>query len=179
FGQPSVELFLRLDKGIENRDLTLAFQLAEEVVSEGIHLPHFLQGLAEHYRLRLMEALGLSDGSKKDERIAEEMLLIFQNLMATIEKLPHQPLMPLHLERILLNILTVKDRPPLALLVRKVEALQQQDRKGLAAPQSPSLVSLETKKHPSELRKEADPKKVEALLEFAAVELKGSRKRVQ
>ena len=191
-GLPPTSFFLRLDQGIQHRNLSLAFQLSEEVVSGGGHLPHFLQGLAEHYRARLMAALGLSEGSVKDQEAAEELLVIFQDLMACIEKVPQQPLTPLHLERILLNILTVKDRPSLAALVRKVEALQNQERG--ESPLLQSFAPCASKRGKEEdclneqpaskgekeevvLPEPYDTKRAEGLLEFAAVVLKGSRKR--
>lgn len=182
-------LFTRLDKAFEKGDLKEAFTIAHTVYASGYDIPHFLEGLAEHYRNILFTHIDtplpeLTAAEKETYVHAKEIytqemcMAVLEYLTPWLQEVTKHAWKQVLLEMILLHILRMRNILPIDTIVSRLEALQT----------TPSVDSVPQPEPPSPKPPEAPPEKKdpitvsehqkrERLLRFASVELNGSVKK--
>jgi len=189
--------FFELDAAILEGNLPFAFSLAQQLFSSGKDPIHFLEGLTDHYRCRLLAHLSPAAlepyqqkayGSSPFTR--DHCLYILDFLLKMIESLSKTPFKQTTLEMVLLHLLRSKSRLTLDTLVDRLEALQTpapviELAKEEFVPESPLPVQKAQPKiaeapvpslqnNPQE--RKIPQHKLDTLVRFAAVELEGTIK---
>lgn len=138
------EIYFQLDKAGKGGDLAIAFEIAHQVFSEGKDILHFIEGLTEHFRHLLYVKLSnkdtalmvMSDEEREKYLLSaslytqEQCLTILDYLIEAQNTMRHTLSSRFALEAILLYILKVHQRVPIDILIRKLEDLEQQIKKG-------------------------------------------------
>lgn len=138
-GIVSRESFFTLDKAGKEGNLTVAFEIAHQVFSQGKDVGHFLESLLEHFRTVLLVKLVGKNGSflniaeqdlDRYEASAklysrEQCLAILDFLMEAQSQSRYAQSSKIVLETLLLRILRIHQRVPVDLLVRRLADLEQ------------------------------------------------------
>lgn len=154
---PRETLFILDQAGKEGR-LSVAFDIAHQIFTEGKDLIHFVETLTEHFRtLLLMKLSGsqsplllLSEADKTHYEISvklysnEQCLTILDFLIEAQNQIRFQPSSRIALEAILLRIMRTHQRLPIEFLVRRLTELEQSIATG-----SPTLVPAHEQANPN------------------------------
>lgn len=133
------DLFFTLDQAAKDGNLATAFEIANQVFSQGKDLLHFVESLTEHYRtLLLVKVAGpnapfLTLSAANSEKYTasakiytqEQCLVILDFLVEALAQIRFMPSNRIALEALLLRILRVKQRIPVEFLVRQLQELEQ------------------------------------------------------
>ncbi|ADI38773.1 DNA polymerase III subunit gamma/tau [Waddlia chondrophila 2032/99] len=196
------ETFFRLDKAAQICNFAEAFEIAEEIFSEGKDLTHFVEMLSEHFRnilvVKLSGAdtplLSLSENAKKQyiesaqKYRKEQCLELIDYLVKTQQEIRFAPSPRIALEAALLHVIRTVHKIPIEVIVQRLAELEN---KALSIPQTaspPPVAQPAPKPKPKEAAqpkekpkpmpaKLIDPEKqaqYDTLLQFAAVELEGT-----
>ncbi len=150
---PMAYLF-ELDAATKAGNLTKAFEIAKNLLSEGKDLLHFINMLTEHFRnILLLQLAGASapslsfpDGVKKQYIEAatiynqEQCACLLDYLAGAHEQIKNSPSQQVALEMILMHVIRSRYRLPIETLVRRLSDLEQKIR---AQPAAPPLNSQE------------------------------------
>lgn len=153
------QVFFELDRAGKEGNLGKAFEIADQVFSQGKDLSHFLEGLVNHFRTLLAVKVAGKDAPYVDllteERDSyegaaklytqEQCLSILDMLTEAIQQIRFTPAPRIALEAILLKILRIHLRIPIEFLVRRLAELEK------AVRQSPA-VELESNPPPLPLQ---------------------------
>lgn len=134
------ETYFEIDKAAKASHLSIAFEIAHRVFSEGKDMMHFIDGLTEHYRNLLhvklsgKEASYLSISAEELEcylhsaslYTQEQCLTILDHLIESQNQIRFMPSAKIALESLLLFILRIHQRIPIEALVRRLSELEQQ-----------------------------------------------------
>lgn len=144
------ELFFRLDAAAESEDFAQAFQIADELLNRGKNPLHFVEGLAQHYRNRLLidlkVPLPLSSSELKQyhETAAFERhqcLSLIDELVQAQDSLKSASNQRLALEAILLRVIRFRRRLSLDQLIHRLLELESRiGEKRLTAEVTPREV---------------------------------------
>lgn len=154
-GMMSKDCFFALDKAGKEGNLSMAFEVAEQVFSQGKDVSHFLDNLIEHFRNILLiklagkEASFLSIGSQdraRYEEIAnfynqEQCLYVIDFLMETQTKNRFNASNKFVLEAILLHVLRSHHRVPVDVLVKRLVELEKGSGEQNVEAKSPPKVT--------------------------------------
>ncbi len=142
--------FFTLDKAFEEQNLSVAFELANDIFSSGKDLSHFIDHLIEHYRcllkLKLNESVNFPTAKLKEQYgfststyTEEQCLYILDFLIHWQQQLVKTSLKQVSLEMILLHIIRSKYRITLPQLIRRLTELEQKSVQTSSQP--PLLLS--------------------------------------
>jgi len=193
-----LEWILEIHKAIDSCDISLAFTLSERLFHEGKDVNHFLDDLGSHFRTLLLMKLNLpvafSDEyqqkilQKASLQLNQDQLLEILECVKEAQKaLKIVSSQRLFLEGVLLNIIRINRRVPIASIVQKMCELEEKvsSFKDLSHVElkSSSSTPQKTKKSvvnegertesPKMATKEQEESYQEGLVQFAAVELNG------
>lgn len=150
FGLMPQDTFFNLDHAGKSGNLNLAFEVANQVFSQGKDLCHFIESLTEHFRTLLMikisgktaPFLELSEeNSLKYEASAklysqEQIVNILDDLLEAQHQIRFTSSSRIALEALLLRILRSHQRLPIEYLVRRLTELEKTITIGSAPPQT-------------------------------------------
>lgn len=139
------EYFFRLDKAGQEGNLAVAFEISEEVFSQGKDLVHFVENLTEHFRNILVVKvsgkqapfLNLSDEERNQYEASaklysqETCLTILDFLVEAQNQIRFAPSPKITLEALLLRIIRSQSRIPIDILIRRLAELEQRSVKEL------------------------------------------------
>lgn len=138
FGMMSRESFFAIDRAGKEGNLTLAFEIAHQVFTEGKDIGYFIDSLLDHYRTILMVKLAgktatflsLSDAEREQYEASAKMYTQEQcsailDLLIQAQGQKMALLGRIALEALLLRILRIRQRIPIELLVRRLVELEQ------------------------------------------------------
>lgn len=138
-GVMSRDSLFELDRAGKEGKLSMAFEIANQIFSEGKDVIHFIESLTEHFRQILIVKLcgknapflSLSEGQRnKYEATAqlyqqEQCLNILDILIEVQQQIRFSPSAKIILEATLLRILRSHQRIPIDFLVRRLAELEQ------------------------------------------------------
>lgn len=133
------ELFFALDRGVQQSNLAIAFELVHQIFSQGKDLIHFVESLTEHFRTVLLVKiadqnapflnLSASDSIKYAQSAKiysqEQCLTILDFLVEALGQIRFMPSGRIALEALLLRILRIQQRVPVDFLVQQLTELEQ------------------------------------------------------
>ena len=139
FGIMPRDIFFAIDKAGKEGNLKIAFELSNQVFSEGKDLVHFVETLTGHIRTLLLfkisskeaSSLHLSTVEREQYEISSKLYSQEQclNLLEYLAQAQHQirfsPTGKIALENILLHVLRSHQRLPIEYLVRKLTELEK------------------------------------------------------
>lgn len=132
------ETFFALDRAGKEGNIGKAFEVADAIFSQGKDLHHFLDGLAEHFRILMMikvsgrnvPFLTLTDDERDSYEAAaalytqEQCLSLLEIITEAQQQIRFMPAPRIALECILLKVLRVHQRLPIEFLVRRLAELE-------------------------------------------------------
>jgi len=144
------EIFFSLDNAGKEGRLSVAFDIAHQLFSQGKDLNHFLEGLLEHYRNILLcwtsgatsPLLTVSEEERSCYEASakmitqEQCLTIIDLLVDTQNQMKSMPLGRIALEALLLRIMRTYQRIPIDFLIRRLIELEDNIVNG--APTKPA-----------------------------------------
>ncbi len=153
------ETFFRLDKAAQTCNFAEAFEIAEEIFSEGKDLTHFVEMLSEHFRNILVvklsgvetPLLSLSDSAKEQYMESakkyrkEQCLELLDHLVKTQQEIRFAPSPRIALEAALLHVIRTVHKVPIEVIVKKLAELEN---KAPAAPVAPAAPAAPPPKAP-------------------------------
>lgn len=133
------QVFFELDKAGKEGNIAKAFDVAEQVFSQGKDLSHFLEGLTDHFRtLAIVKISGkdapfinlLPDERNQYETAAklytqEQLLSLLEMLTEAQQQIRFLPAPRIALEGVLLKVLRIHQRLPIEFLVRRLAELEK------------------------------------------------------
>lgn len=133
------EYFFTLDKAAQEGNLAAAFEISEEIFSQGKDLGHFVENLTEHFRNILVikiagkQAPFLKLSPEKLDRyeisaghyLQETCLAILDFLTEAQNQIKFAPSPKTFLEALLLRVIRLYSRIPVDILVRRLTDLEQ------------------------------------------------------
>lgn len=149
---PRETLFILDQAGKEGR-LSVAFDIAHQIFTEGKDFVHFVETLAEHFRTLLLvkltggAQLTLSEVDKSNYEISaklysqEQCLTILDFLIEAQNHIRFQPSSRIAIEAILLRIMRTHQRLPVEYLVRRLAELEQAVGTAAQPGHSPTAVT--------------------------------------
>ncbi|MBN9377199.1 MAG: DNA polymerase III, subunit gamma and tau [Chlamydiales bacterium 38-26] len=149
------DLFFALDQAGAERNLALAFEISDQVFSQGKDLVHFVESLTEHFRNILVlklagkqaTYLNLTDEEKKKYEASAKLysqeccLTILDFLVEAQNQIKFSPSPKVTLEALLLRIIRAQSRIPVDILVKRLADVEQQ-LKEIPAPSSPASIPM-------------------------------------
>jgi len=133
-GIASREFLFQIDQAFQQGNIAAAFTVSHEVYEGGKDIPHFIEGLAEHYRTILMLKLGVPHTLTAAQKTAyehaatlyskQQCLAILEHLSGPIQEVTKFPWKQIHLEMILLNILRSKNSIAIDTLIDRLEKMK-------------------------------------------------------
>ncbi len=145
--------FFALDKAGQEGNLAAAFEISEEVFSQGKDLVHFVENLTEHFRNILVikvsgkqapflnlsqENLDKYEASAK-LYLQETCLTILDFLVEAQNQIKYAPSPKTALEALLLRVIRAPSRIPIDILVRRLAELEQ--KLGKEPPSAREIIS--------------------------------------
>lgn len=132
------ETFFRLDKAAQMCNFAEAFEIAEEIFSEGKDLSHFVEMLSEHFRNLLViklsgpetSLLSLSESTKKkyaesaQKYRKEQCLELLDYLVKVQQEIRFAPSPRIALEAALLHVIRSIHKVPIEIIVRRLAELE-------------------------------------------------------
>lgn len=133
------EVFFEIDQAAKDGNVGKAFDVADQVFSQGKDLSHFLEGLTNHFRtLAVLKISGkeapylhlLPDEKNSYEAAAklytqEQCLSVLELLTESMQQIRFMPAPRIALEAVLLKILRIHQRLPIEFLVRRLAELEK------------------------------------------------------
>lgn len=133
------DVLFEFDKAGKNNDLAFVFELTHNLFSEGKDLIHFMDSLAEHYRIILMMKVSGKNApyltiSEKDKDKYEESSKLYRQeqcmeildfILEAQGQIKYSSSPRVILEAILLKIIRSHHRIPIELLVKKLNELEK------------------------------------------------------
>ncbi len=128
---------LELDRAIDTADVATAYKISDRVFYEGKDIGHFIEDLCDHFKTMLLLKLSIPlptacpDERKKEllkitENISQEHLIETLALLAEAQKTMNSAASERFLlEWLLISIVRIKRKVPLALIVKKLFELQE------------------------------------------------------
>ena len=167
--------FFSLDKAFDEQNLTLAFELADDIFTSGKDLSYFIDNLIEHYRSLLklkLNAPVVFPTTRLEQQYSsstslytqEQCLYILDFLIHWQQQIGKTPFKRVSLEMILLHIIRSKYRLTLPSLVKRLQELEHK------LPISESLPHQSLPIHPEKAIDAAPvfvPEKTQATLDTA------------
>lgn len=154
------ETFFRLDKAAQTCNFSEAFEIAEEVFSEGKDLSHFVEMLSEHFRNLLIVKLSGAESSllsltevAKTQYLEsaqnyrkEQCLELLDFLVKLQQEIRFAPSPRIVLESALLHVIRAAHKIPIEVIVRRLTELENQLGPGPApiAAQPPNISAAAT-----------------------------------
>lgn len=194
------ESFYQLDEAAKKGYTGFAFELAHQVFSEGKDIPHFLEGLSEHFRTLLMvklsgkaaSFLNLSEKEKSQYEVhskfytEEQCVTIMEFLIEAQNQMRYMTTPKIALEAVLIRIIRIHSRVPTALLVRRLAELETKISENTvsdvavskpAIPQQELIPAAQIQEKPAAIKEslntiEATPKLQQKNLHEPKVEIK-------
>lgn len=162
------DYFFKLDQAGHEGHLATAFEISEEVFSQGKDLVHFVENLTEHFRNILVikvagkeiSFLNLSEEARSKYELSaklytqETCLTILDFLVEAQNQIRSAPSPKIALEALLLRIIRSQSRIPVDILIRRLADLEQKIAKEipLIEVSSPlSQTAAPPKEHPMEI----------------------------
>ena len=135
----SKDIFFELDQAGKEGRLSIAFEIAHQIFSQGKDLYHFVENLSEHFRSILLiklcgsKAAFLSLSEKEKQRYEasakfytqEQCLTILDFLMEAQSNIRFQSSGRIALEALLMRIMRTHQRLPVEILVKRLVELEQ------------------------------------------------------
>ena len=132
------ERFFDLDRAALKCNYSLAFEIAEEVFSQGKDLVHFVESLTEHYRNILLIKLKLKQNTylniseedllkyEETEKIysTETCLAILDYLVDAQNQIKYAPAPKIALENLLIKVMRLQSRVPVDILIKRLAELE-------------------------------------------------------
>lgn len=132
------ETFFRLDKAAQMCNFAEAFEIAEEIFSEGKDLTHFVEMLSEHFRNLLViklsgndtPLLSLSESAKEkyaesaQKYRKEQCLELLDYLVKVQQEIRFAPSPRIALEAALLHVIRSVHKVPVEVIVRRLAELE-------------------------------------------------------
>jgi len=189
-GLVSSDIFHSLDTAIAKKDQPFAFDLAERIFSSGVHLGHFIESLADHYRDHLK--------NPNSPLTKQQSFAICDYLISWLSEINKTPFKRIHLEMVLLHIIKSAHKISLdSLISRLLELESKLDDKTVTPPieKVPSPIDIADKHEtildhktvtppiekvlpPVDIADELKKRNMhETIIRFASVELNGSVKK--
>lgn len=149
------EYFFRLDKAGQEGNLKEAFEITEEVFSQGKDLVHFVENLTEHFRNILVVKvagkqapfLNLSEDKRNRYETSAQLysqevcVLILDFLVEAQNQIKFAPSPKTALEALLLRVIRSQSRIPIDILIRRLADLEQKLKEHPTQEASPPVVS--------------------------------------
>lgn len=146
-------VFFALDRAGKNGDLAAAFDIVEQLFSQGKDLGYFVESLTEHFRRLLICQVAGSDSpllalAEKERSLyevssklysQEQCLSLLEYLLQAQADVRQAPVPRIALESLLLHILRSHRRIPVDFLVRRLAELEQSIRSLPPVPNDKSL----------------------------------------
>jgi DNA polymerase-3 subunit gamma/tau len=150
------ETLFTLDQAGKEGRLSVAFDIAHQIFTEGKDIAHFVETMTEHFRTLLLIKLSGSQSSllqlseadiKRYEASSklyshEQCLTILDFLIESQHQIRFQPSSRIALEAILLRIMRTHQRLPVEFLVRRLNELEQAIASGGQGSGQPSMPSI-------------------------------------
>lgn len=150
------DYFFALDKAGQEGNLAVAFEISEEIFSQGKDLVHFVENLTEHFRNILVVKVSGKQAPflnlSEDERnkyeasaklYSQEVCLIILDFLVEAQNQIKFALSPkTTLEALLLRVIRSQARIPIDILVRRLAELEQKLSKGGTIIENPVSVQV-------------------------------------
>ena len=163
---PRDSLF-ELDRAGKEGNLALAFEIANQVFSQGKDVGHFLEQIIEHFRILLLIKLAGKDApylslpeSEKERYAAssglysqEQCTSILDFLIESQQQFRYQHSGKIALEALLLRIMRTHQRLPIEVLVRRLAELEQAFASG--TPGEAAQPPQQAQQQPAQLQQQA------------------------
>ncbi|MBI5345680.1 MAG: DNA polymerase III subunit gamma/tau [Chlamydiae bacterium] len=198
----SEDYFFTLDEAFNNNNINFAFSFVEKIFSSGKDFAYILESLLEHYRHILLFKIKSLTGPLSEHLIqkykqscniytTDDCLFILDLLITALQNIHKSPFKRVFMEMCILKIIQSKNRIPIQALAKKLIELEKEIKHGnepivkasqdlpkpeiveFLLPQTPPPIIAKPDLPPVEKR---DLPKLDNLLRFAKVELKGSFK---
>ena len=157
------DYFFRLDKAGQEGNLAAAFEISEEVFSQGKDLVHFVENLTEHFRNILVvkvsgkQAPFLNLSEEERNRYEASAQLYLQEVCLTIldflveaqNQIKFAPSPKTALEALLLRVIRSQSRIPIDILVRRLADLEQKLGKERPINEMQAPVPVQTASKPA------------------------------
>ncbi|WP_213155857.1 DNA polymerase III subunit gamma/tau [Neochlamydia sp. AcF65] len=149
------DYFFKLDKASQESNLAVAFDISEEVFSQGKDIVYFVEKLTEHFRNILVVKLSgtqapflhLSEEEREKYAVSakvysqEACLMILDFLVEAHQQIRFAPSPKTTLEALFLRIIRAQSRIPVDILVRRLVDLEQKISKEGSSLENPSKVT--------------------------------------
>nr|NGY94532.1 hypothetical protein [Neochlamydia sp. AcF84] len=149
------DYFFKLDKASQESNLAVAFDISEEIFSQGKDIVYFVEKLTEHFRNILVVKLSgtqapflhLSEEEREKYAVSakvysqEACLMILDFLVEAHHQIRFAPSPKTTLEALLLRIIRAQSRIPVDILVRRLVDLEQKISKEGSSLENPSKVT--------------------------------------
>ncbi len=112
--------YIRLDEAAKTHDLSIPFDIVDEVFSSGRDLTHFITGLIEHHRSHLLHAIS----NTPTPYTRAQLLTLLDDLLLAQERFRHAPSKRIALEMMLTRIVRTPRQIPLEELVDRLISLE-------------------------------------------------------
>lgn len=156
------DIFFEMDKAGKEGRLSIAFEIAHQIFSQGKDLVHFVESLVEHFRNILLVKLSDNNApyltmSEADRaRYAataelysqEQCMTLLEYLVEAQNEIRHASSGRIALEAILLHVMRSHRRVPIEVLVRRLVELEQAVTGKEAAPSTHPQQSMPLPKPP-------------------------------
>ena len=133
------DYFFALDKAGQEGNLAAAFEMSEEVFSQGKDLVHFVENLTEHFRNILVVKvsgkqapfLNLAEEERNKYEVSAKLysqevcLMILDFLVEAQNQIKFAPSPKTTLEALLLRVIRSQSRIPIDILIRRLTELEQ------------------------------------------------------
>lgn len=133
------DTFFILDQAGKEHRLSVAFDIAHQIFTEGKDLVHFIESLTDHFRTLLVmklagqntSLLSISESDKARYEASaklytqEQCLAILDFLIEAQSQIRFQPSARVSIEAILLRIMRTHQRVPVEFLIRRLAELEQ------------------------------------------------------
>lgn len=155
-GLVNASLFFQLDQAVYKHGLASAFSISDTIFKAGYHLQHFLESLAEHYRIIAKTQMGYKSPNPEYEKAAKvyskhHTLDILDYLIEALEKGQKTTFKQIHLEITLLHIIRGSKKIPIESLVERLENLKKAPPAPVDPPPSARPVEeVTSKREPKE-----------------------------
>lgn len=134
------EFFMQLDQAFSEGRTSFAFEIVEQIFSEGKQFSHFAEQLIGHYRKLAIARLS---GAPNSIYTSAQLLYILDYLVNNFDSLQKSPWQRISMEAQLLHVLRSKNRIPAEVLVRRLSELEQTGAHQESPPPSPQNEKIE------------------------------------
>ena len=114
------KLLKDLDEAINLENVNYAFLCAEQVFSSGVELYSFVEDLLQHFKTTLLKVLN----QEKTSYTKEHILSLMELLTSWLQSNPRTYFKKIHLENILLQLITSKSKPSIQSIAKELLELK-------------------------------------------------------